>query len=99
MSVLISDEAEQDLIEIFVYSLKNFGEEKANSYLQDLKHFFASIDTFQSLGKSLKKYGIESNLVFFREQAIFYEINGGDTKIIRIINQNQDFMNFISHNN
>jgi toxin ParE1/3/4 len=93
MKVLISEEVENDLVNVFVYSLENFGEQIANNYLQDLKSLFKSLADNPKIGKSL--FDLEYQVFFFRDYVIFYKIQDTDLKIIRIIHSSRDYIQIL----
>lgn len=88
---LFKPRAEQDLEDIYDYTVSEFGEEQADLYTRSL------FDTFQQLAdtpgiarrrdevrKGLKSYPVKAHIVFFRE-------SGSGVLIVRVLHQSMDF--------
>jgi toxin ParE1/3/4 len=86
----ISDEAYQDLKQIFKYSIEKFGRKQAKNYSQELILCFSKISTFVEIGKTPIK--INSNLRYFcfKSHIVFYEARLSEIVIVRVLGNQMD---------
>ena len=83
----LSQKADEDLAAIFIYSLQNFGEAKAKSYL-------VSLHECLSLLAEQPRTGREVNHIrpgYFRHEhashALFYQITNNGIFVVRVLHQ------------
>ena len=83
--------AEEDLIDIWVYTFKNWGEDKADSYLDELDNAFNLISENPFVGvnsdeirKGYRQYHINRHI-------IFYFVSDEIIHVIRVLYDQMDF--------
>ena len=89
-TVVISDRAEQDLLEIWVYSFRQWSEQQADRYLDQLD------DGMQKCGEEPEhgsrrdsvRAGYRSRLV--REHVVFYTFTDEEVLILRVLHGSMD---------
>lgn len=88
----LTKRAEEDFDGIGLYSLENWGLEKAESYLGDLDACFERLANDPLLGKDrsdiktkLLAYPCNSHVIFFRRD------DAGNVEILRVLGQVMDF--------
>lgn len=91
----LSSQAQHDLIGIYKYGIKYFGNTQSTKYLTELEKFLEELAERQELARDAST--IANNLKFYRYQAhvIFYQFE--DEKNIFIIRVLGKRMNFIEH--
>lgn len=91
----LSGRAQFDLIGIYKYGIKYFGQSQATEYLSELENFFLELANRQELARDAST--ISNNLKFykFRAHVIFYVFD--DDKEIFVIRVLGKRMNFIEH--
>jgi len=90
MSLFLSKDAEQDLVDIYVYSFQQFGEAQAESYHQGLVDHFDSLARNPNMGRdfSFVKENIRrSNCA---SHAVYYHVTGLDVLVLRVLHQSRD---------
>ncbi len=87
--------AEQELHDIYTYSLEKWGEKKADEYLKQLENSFYLLLNNPQLGKQRNelKHGYRSLLV--QKHSIFYNINDNEINILRILHMRMDVKNIL----
>jgi len=90
----LSQKADQDLEEIFDYTVHNFGIEQAIAYVSGFEDLFVNLSNNPELGRKrneirdgLRSYVKESHIVFYRVQK-------GQIRIVRILHGSQDLLKF-----
>jgi toxin ParE1/3/4 len=94
--ILIKPRAEEDLKNIYSYSLQEFGIKKARQYVKNLDEVFRKISENPNLG-SHASY-VKSKLIFYRSTShlIFYQITNSSVTIIRILHKSMDFEKYFN---
>jgi toxin ParE1/3/4 len=87
----LKPKANEDLENIYSYSVLNFGKTKAIEYISDFDQAFINISKGESIGNNcdyikldLLKFNVNSHVVFYR-------LKQNITEIIRILHQKQDY--------
>ncbi|SIQ28957.1 type II toxin-antitoxin system RelE/ParE family toxin [Maribacter ulvicola] len=91
----LSTKAQHDLIAIYKYGIKFFGQSPATSYLQELENFLIELSDRPTLAKDAST--IANGLKFYNYKAhvIFYHFeNGNEIYVLRVLGKR---MNFIEH--
>jgi toxin ParE1/3/4 len=94
-SLLLSNDADADLDEIFDYTEAEHGFNQAVKYVSDLDNLFEQLVKKPNLGKERKeiKKGIYS--IVEQEHIIFYEIRKDNILIARVLHGRRDIPKFI----
>jgi toxin ParE1/3/4 len=86
----IKAKAQKDLDEIFLYTRKNYGLDKAEIYVQNILNTFkilgdepAMAPLDDELSKDLRKFPIQKHIVFYRIRKNYIDI-------IRVLHQKMD---------
>lgn len=90
MSYRLSNDAEQDITDIYLYSYQEFGEAKAESYYQALLEHFENLARNPAMGRDfsfIKAHTRRSNCI---SHAIYYQIVEKDVLILRVLHQSRD---------
>ena len=85
--------ANQDLHDIYAYSLEKWGQKQADVYFKQLENSFYLLLDNPNLGKQRNdlKQGYRSFLT--KKHAIFYEISNNEIIILRILHRRMDVNN------
>lgn len=89
-SFKLTEDAERDVIDIYLYTFENFGEAQAEKYSAELFARFAQIANNPTLGKS---YGTVHPGAFRINQgshAIYYKHQDKNVLVLRILHQAMD---------
>ena len=88
--ILVSPAAKKDLRKIYKFSIDNWGNKKADNYLNGIKGAFSSISANPKVGvnrddliQGIKVFQIESHLVY-------YQIKLSNIEVVRILHMKQD---------
>lgn len=90
MSYDLSFEAENDVIEAYVYGFENFGEAQAETYGQGLKECFELIAAHPRLGREHTEFTPPVRIHHHASHYIVYDIRGDDVFIIRVLPDRAD---------
>ncbi|WP_343486234.1 type II toxin-antitoxin system RelE/ParE family toxin [Allomuricauda sp. d1] len=89
----LSSQAQFDLVGIYKYGIKYFGQQQAVSYLYELEDFMLELATRPELAKDASKLGETLKYYNFKAHVIFYFHEDGDEIfIIRILGKRMDFV-------
>lgn len=88
--LVISPVARDDLQGIYQFGLRNWGQERASKYLQNLKERFLALTEQPLIGierpellTKMRSFPVDSHIVFYR-------IRPGKIEIIRVLHGRQD---------
>ena len=95
MNYLIRKAAENDLEDIWLYSLEMWGVEQADSYILSLIERFEWLSNSQKMGR--KRDDIKAGYFSFPEgeHVIFYKLTNGMVDIIGIPHHSQDVVSHL----
>lgn len=86
----LSEKADQDLHDIYVYSFRQFGETQADLYLSELESSFLQLVDHPNLGRDIGyiRYGY----LRFEHQhhSVFYQIESDGVYIVRVLHSTRD---------
>ena len=85
--VVNSPLAEQDLIEIWHYSFKKWGEDKAVEYLLQLDAGMQGLVSNPLLGKSREKVRKRYRSLHINRHVIYYRLLGETIDIVRVLHE------------
>lgn len=87
---ILSEIADEDLEDIFDYTMNEFGFEQAEKYLTEIEDVFQSLLTNPELGKARNE--IKTDLYSFPKDyhLIFYRILDNHIRIVRVIHGSRD---------
>jgi toxin ParE1/3/4 len=78
-------------LEVLVYTIQNWGQDQAQIYLQGLEQTFEMLSLNPSIGRKVDLVSGDYRVFSYQKQAIFYR-KTQVLEIVRIINQNRDYM-------
>jgi toxin ParE1/3/4 len=88
--LVISPGARDDLREIYLFGLRNWGQNQSSTYLEKLKHMFWLLIEQPHMGverpdilPEMRSFALESHIVFYRIQSKSIEV-------IRVLHARQD---------
>ncbi|MEP4534642.1 MAG: type II toxin-antitoxin system RelE/ParE family toxin [Cyclobacteriaceae bacterium] len=87
---LLSQAADQDIVEIFDFSASEFGQEKAVDYLGEFEELFHGLVANPKLG--VARNDIRQGLRSFPKNAhiVFYRIMDDHIRIVRVLHYSRD---------
>lgn len=87
--------AEQDLLNIWLYTFENWGVNQADSYLDQIEGAIKSIAVHPNLGinvdkirKTYKKYHVKQHIVFFK-------VTKTKIQVVRVLNNAMDYLHHL----
>lgn len=87
----LSPSADQDLVNIFHYSIQKFGEKRAELYIKNLNDSFRILAQQPELGKD---YGfVRSNLLAYSvvSHIVFFKVSVWGITILRVLHRSMDY--------
>ena len=87
----LKPKAQQDLENIYEYSVQEFGQNRAIQYIRDLNAAFIKVTNLPSLGQD---YGfVRQDILAYRvvSHIIFYRVSAAGIIIIRVLHQSMDY--------
>ncbi len=91
--------AEEDLIDIWIYTFKNWGENKADSYLDELESAFNLIAENPYIGNNSDEIRLGYRQYHINRHIIFYRIADKTIHVIRILYDQMDFFKHLKTSN
>ena len=86
----LSQEADEDLIGIFLYSLESFSVDQAEKYVRGIHGCFDLLIENPEIGRKATKVGPYIRRFVYEKHIIYYRFENGALKILRIIHHSQD---------
>lgn len=96
--IMYAPRALEDLQGIKTYISVNFGRDKANDCVQKLTKTVRQLERFPEEGQRLEElldYPTVFYYLFVNQNYIFYRIEEDTVRIIRILNEKQDFLQIL----
>lgn len=87
-----------DLQEIKAYIAKQFGEAKAKACVKEIISTVKQLELFLGDGPCLKdliKYPTDYHYLVVKPNYVFYRVEGETMRIIRVLNERQDFLQIL----
>ena len=96
MKIFYTPEAKEDLLNIKASVIEKFDStELADEVLRDITKNIRSLETFPYMGKELFRIlsvSLGYRYLFCRHNYIFYRVERDTIKIVRVLNEKQDYM-------
>ena len=92
---ILSIPADQDLEDIFDYTLSAFGMKQAVSYLAGLEGLFEQLIQNPELGRERKEIKPGLRSMVKDSHVVFYRIMNEHIKIVRVLHGSRDMPNFL----
>ncbi len=90
IEIKIQPAAEQDLIEIWLYTLKQWGEKQADQYLDELDSGIQTIAEIPSVGVDYSHVREGYRRYCVKYHRIYYQFNNDAIEIVRILHEEMD---------
>ena len=90
MNYVLSQEAELDLVDIYDYSLEEWGTAQADIYLRGLYDAFATSSRFPAKGRLRLDLGFDVRSVLYKSHIIFYVEAVAGIAIVRVMHHARD---------
>ena len=91
MGYFLAERAEQDVRDIYEFGLRTFGRRQADLYFEKLHDAFDEIVSAPLLNRLRSDTGLAVRGHIFWSHQIFYLINDGEIRIIRILHGSVDW--------
>ena len=89
MTVRISEDAKTDIKGIYIYSYQNFGERKADEYVDDLNTMLDELPSALSASDyGFVRAGLKRSN--YKRHAVYYRVEGSDMVVLRVLHQRMD---------
>lgn len=95
MNYRLSQKAEQDLLDIRKYTIKNYGKKQAKNYLKKIKEKLEFISNNPEAGILREETVINYSSINVEKHVIFYKKTKGFIAIARILHQKMDVKTYI----
>lgn len=89
-SFTLSNDAERDIIDIYLYSHEQFGEMRADAYIDALYERFAQIAASPTLGRDFSDIHEGACRLNQQSHAIYYKQTPHGLFILRVLHQSMD---------
>jgi len=87
---VLSAEAELDLVDIYDYSVSQWGEAQADVYLDGLYGAFENLTRFPKRGRLRNDLDLNVRSVLYRSHIAFYTEVAEGIAIVRVLHQSRD---------
>jgi toxin ParE1/3/4 len=88
--------AEQDLIDIYLYTARTWGQKQADSYDAGIERIITRLADSPSIGRACDEIKIGFHRFEHKHHIIFYRQRQTDILIVRILHESMDIRNHIS---
>ena len=86
------NKAEQDLIEIWIYSFEKWGPNQADDYLDQLNVALNNIASNPEIGINIDTIRLGYFKYQINKHMVFYQINKSTINIIRVLSNDMDYV-------
>lgn len=86
----LSSDAENDVIGIYLYTLENFGPDKADIYTTGLEDRFKLLASNPKLGRQYNEVILGTYRIGYESHSIYYRLSETGIFILRILHQRMD---------
>ncbi len=96
--LIYAPKALEDLQGIKTYVAKQFGEDKAKACVKKITSTAKQLELFPGEGPCLEnliEYSTDYHYLVIKPNYVFYRIEGNTVRIIRILNEKQDFLQLL----
>jgi len=96
--LIYAPKALDDLQEIKTYVTKQFDKNKAKTCIRNITSTAKQLELFPGIGACLKdliEYPTDYHYLVIKPNYIFYRVESDTVRIIRILNENQDFLQIL----
>ena len=90
MPYKLTPEAENDLIEIYVYGFQKFGESQAEKYFSELEDCFQLLSETPLISRECEEFSPPVRIHHHGRHLVIYMIQDGQILIVRILHDSMD---------
>lgn len=95
LSISLSEEARDDLIEITLYGIATWGEAISGRYVADLYEHFTYISRFPQIGHLKEGVPNSTRVLGCGQHVIYYQHLGGTIRILRVLHARMDATHYL----
>ena len=89
MTVSISEDAKTDIKGIYIYSYQNYGERKADEYVDELNTMLNELpNSFSTSNYGFVRAGLKRSN--YKSHAVYHRAEGSDIVVLRVLHQRMD---------
>ncbi len=96
--LIYTPKALDDLQRIKTYVAKQFGESRAKTFVKEITSTAKQLEAFPGEGPRLEElieYPTDYHYLVVKPNYVFYRVEGDTVRIIRILNEKQDFLQIL----
>lgn len=96
--LMYTPKALDDLQGVKAYVSRQFGEDKAKVSVKEITSTVRQLETFPDEGPNLEEligYPTDYHYLVVKPNYVFYRIEGNTVRVIRILNEKQDFLQIL----
>lgn len=97
MKIVLTNDADHDLMEIYDYKLSNFGEKQADIYFNRLISFFDRLAIYPELGTQREELATGVKSLTVHSHVNFYQILNDSILVVRTLHHSRDFPKHIQY--
>lgn len=86
----LSQAADRDLTDIYIYSYRTFGPETADAYLASMEDCFRRLAEFPGLGRDIGHMRAGYFRFEHASHTVFFTKTGGGIRIVRVLHERMD---------
>ena len=86
----LREAAQNDLIEIRLFSNREFGAGQTDQYMRGFSTIFRRNREFPRLGSSVDGFEIDLRCIVYQSHRIFYRVEGSKLFVVRILHHSQN---------
>ncbi|MCB0501118.1 MAG: type II toxin-antitoxin system RelE/ParE family toxin [Bacteroidetes bacterium] len=91
----LSKKAKSDVEDIADYTIENWGIKQSKEYLVGLYECFEILLDNQSIGRDASEFSSGLHKFTFKSHIIFYQSEGNDILIVRILHHSRDYLSHL----
>ena len=95
LSYKLTPAADQDLVDIFVYTQNHWGKKQAIQYLNELEQGFLALAQGSNLGQARPEICEGYKAFYINKHIVFYRFYQKQLEIIRILHQRMDIIHHL----
>lgn len=95
MSYHLTEEAERDILDTYIYSYREFGEQKAEDYHQALAEHFSLLAANPRLGADFSTVKAQVRRSTCLSHSVYYRLISNEVLILRVLHQSRDPARFL----
>ncbi len=97
LCLILSQEADEDLVSIYDYTCEQFGQDQAVNYLTDLDRLLDDLCINPEMGRERMDIREGLRSMVYESHVIFYRIMADHIRIVRVLHGSRDIPKFLDH--